>query len=189
MLTGSSGPITNGDVEVPNSALVCAQYGKNAIIQLITPLRPSNLASGDASSLPGEPDLQIIWFCKNPQSSGGNIQVFPGTCLTNSNPPHIEDPYAAYISFDYFDYSAKGHKSTSEEILYTTQITPTNVIHDSSPKPHHKPHYKSTTNAALPETEIAEAEDEAIYKSVKTVVAVCSDGSLVRPPTPCRRRA
>jgi hypothetical protein len=162
--------------ETPVSAEICISYGNNAVIRLITPLRPSNLTSTESAGQLDDPDLQVVWLCNEPQGSTYNTQVAPNTCLTSSSgsePKAISYPSAAIVRFNYF-YSKDG---SAEELIYTTQISPSNIFKD-----------------ALPVSQSIESQitDDGLgntYKTVKTVMAVCSDGSLVKPPTPCRRRA
>jgi hypothetical protein len=103
--------------------------------------------------------------------------VAPNTCLDSSKgsgQEAITYPSTAIVRFNYF-YSKD---SSTEEMLYTTQISPSNIFKDTPAE-----------TQSTPDAQVTDDNLGNTYRTVKTVMAVCSDGSLVKPPTPCRRRA
>jgi len=169
-------PADNGEqavlTTIPTSAEICVPYGDNGYIKIVTPLRPSNLITTDPPAADGfrssdDPELEITWNC--PAGAGKTNQVkAPLTC----NP--FYRPNSAIIKFDY-DYTPS---LQNEHILYATSISPSNFFNSFQPP-----------LATLGDQALGDDLVVPVPPPSATATMICSDGTFVKPPIPCKRRS
>lgn len=173
---------------IPASAEICAPYKEVKTsdkvtyyyIRMNTPLRPSNLiydppgtATGSGST--DDPNLKITWNC--PVADGIKQIDFPESC-DGTFPDNIgmpAFPISAMVNFDY-DYTIS---TSNEQILFATSIDTSNL-------------YRLELPIATLDAQILEESEEVegvVKPKLASATMICSDGSFVKPPIPCKRRS
>jgi hypothetical protein len=113
-----------------------------------------------------DPQLEITWNCPAEADKTNQIKA-PLTC----NP--FSPPISAIVKFDY-DYTPSAR---NEQILYATNISPSNFYPFQAPL------------ATLSDQVLEEDPEAAVPPPSATATMICSDGTFVKPPKPCKRRS